>query len=197
MEFHPQRLILAFLLLSLTAHGEGSQTATSVQDSNCTLTANPDISGVGVRISFYLQGLIVIFGPLIFDTDTDAVEIAFRNAFLTAASLTMSTFVYARTPGSLSLADGLIVTLMTDFLVWAPLLHIHTVVGTKRKPSRFLLFTYIFGTILTGLHGLVVWIHIDTYAAIPRCNPNSSMKLVLLGCPLPATSRGLRGFAIW
>ena len=122
--------------------------------------------------------------------DTEGI---FRNAFFTSVALTISAFVYGRTPGGLSLLDGLLVTILTSLIT------IGAVYNAKflYQGKKALKIAYFLHAITLVTYGLAVWTHVNTYGTTPGCNINSSVKFVIFGHSVTATSKGLRGFAIF
>jgi hypothetical protein len=55
---------------------------------------------------------------------------------------------------------------------------------------------YILHLIFCVAFGLMVWVQVNTYGTTPECNLNSSVKFVVFGHSISATSKGLRGFGI-
>jgi hypothetical protein len=105
----------------------------------------------------------------------------------------VAAFIYGRAPGSLSLVDGLLVTFLPIVITIGAVFSILTLL--KAKPM--LKFAYFLHTLLSVVFGLIVWVHVDTYGTTPGCNLNSSVKFVLFGHSIIATSRGLRGYSIF
>ena len=120
-------------------------------------------------------------------------EGTFRNAFFTSVALTISAFVYGRTPGGLSLLDGLLVTILTSLITIGAVHNAQFLYQGKKA----LKIAYFFHLITLVAYGLAVWTHVNTYGTTPGCNINSSVKFVIFGHSVSATSKGLRGFAIF
>jgi len=164
--------------------------------------------GIGVRVAFYIQGFITILGPRQFITiscndhslmnyirfsEHGDTEGTFRNAFFTSVALTISAFVYGRTPGGLSLLDGVLVTILTSLITIGGVYNARILYQGKKA----LKVAYFFHIITLVAFGLTVWRNVNTYGTTPGCNINSSVKFVLFGHSVSATSKGLRGFAIF
>ena len=126
--------------------------------------------------------------------NVEETESAFRNAFFTSVALTVSTFIYGRTPAGLSLLDGLIVTFLPYVITVGGAYNALTVLMQGKATLKF---AYALHIIMCVAFGLTVWVHIDTYGATPGCNLNSSVKFVVFGHSVVATSRALRGFGIF
>lgn len=120
-------------------------------------------------------------------------ESAFRNAFFTSVALTISTLIYGRTPGSVSLVDGLLVTFLPIVITIGAVSDTYLLSHGKKT----LKFAYILHLLFCVAFGLIVWVHVDTYGTTPGCNLNSSMKFVVFGHSVTATSKGLKGFGIF
>jgi hypothetical protein len=125
--------------------------------------------------------------------NVEETESAFRNAFFTAVSLTISTLIYGRNAGSLSLVDGLIVTFLPYVVTVGAANNTLAIVQGKTT----LKLAYILHLVFCASFGLAVWANIDTYGTTPGCNLNSSVKFVVFGQSVGATSKGLRGFALF
>jgi hypothetical protein len=123
----------------------------------------------------------------------EETESAFRNAFFTSVALTISALIYGRTPGRLSLVDGLLVTFLPILITIGAVNDTHVLSHGKRT----LKLAYILHLLFCVVFGLIVWVHVDTYGTTPGCNLNSSVKFVVFGQSVMATSRGLRGFGIF
>lgn len=120
-------------------------------------------------------------------------ESALRNAFFTSVALTLSTIIYGRTPGGLSIVDGLIVTFLPYTISTGA--ENNTLALIQGKAT--LKFAYILHLAFCAAFGLLVWVNVDTYGTTPGCNLNSSAKFVVFGHSVGATSKGLRGFGIF
>ena len=108
-------------------------------------------------------------------------------------ALTLSTIIYGRTPGGLSIVDGLIVTFLPYIITIGA--ENNTLALIQGKPT--LKFAYILHLVFCIAFGLTVWVNVDTYGTTPGCNLNSSAKFVVFGHSVGATSKGLRGFGIF
>src|SRR5258705_9008583 len=124
------------------------------------------------------------------DGDTEGT---FRNAFFTSVALTISAFVYGRTPGGLSLLDGLLVTILTSLITIGGVYNANFLFKGKKS----LKIAYFFHLITLVAYGLTVWRNVKTYGTTPGCNINSSVKFVIFGHSVSATTKGLRGFSIF
>ncbi|KAK7682296.1 hypothetical protein QCA50_014499 [Cerrena zonata] len=69
-----------------------NSTTTLIPEANCTLQGNPDISGIGVRISFYLQNIFLVF--LVNRSYEDAPN-ALWTFIMTNVGLTLAAIVQA------------------------------------------------------------------------------------------------------
>jgi hypothetical protein len=107
-------------------------------------------------------------------------------------ALTISTFIYGRTPAGLSLVDGLIVT----FLPYVITIGAANNISTLFRSKTVLKVAYILHLIICVAFGLTFWTHVDTYGTTPGCNLNSSVKFVVFGHSVVATNKGLRRFGI-
>jgi len=119
-------------------------------------------------------------------------ESAFQNAFFTSVALTISALIYGRTPGTLSLVDGLLVTFLPIIITIGAVNDTHIL----SRGSAMLKFAYIIHLAFCVGYGIMVWVRVDDYATTPDCNLNSSVMFVVFGCAITATSRGLRAAGI-
>ncbi|EJD49768.1 hypothetical protein AURDEDRAFT_161320 [Auricularia subglabra TFB-10046 SS5] len=97
------------------------------------------------------------------------------------------------TTSSLSLSDALIV-LELSFIVIGPPQNLYI----SRKVSGGL--TRLTRAVFDSFHcslGLYVWVHVRTFGASAKCNPNDSVKFLILFINIPATASGLRGYEIF
>lgn len=123
----------------------------------------------------------------------EQTESALQNAFFTSVALTISTFIYGRTPGNLSLVDGLLVTFLPIVITIGAVNDTYILSHGKMT----LKLAYMLHLIFCVAFGLLVWVQVDTYGTTPECNLNSSVKFVVFGHSVTATSRGLKGFGIF
>ncbi|KAG8679060.1 hypothetical protein FRC08_017254, partial [Ceratobasidium sp. 394] len=86
-------------------------------DSNfCTdITANPDISGIGVRVAIYAQTFISMMVASLLPYHEKAFRDTSRNCYVVSGSLIIASLIAWKTKG-LSLFDGLIVTMLTTIM---------------------------------------------------------------------------------
>jgi hypothetical protein len=119
-------------------------------------------------------------------------ESAFQNAFFTSVALTISAPIHGRTPGTLSLVDGLLVTFLPIIITIGAVNDTHIL----SRGSAMLKFAYIIHLAFCVGYGIMVWVRVDDYATTPDCNLNSSVMFVVFGCTITATSRGLRAAGI-
>lgn len=97
------------------------------------------------------------------------------------------------TSAGLSLFDALIVLELSFLIVIGPLQNLYS-----RRVSGGLtrLAQAVFDTFHCAL-GLYVWVRARTFGASAECNPNSSVKFLILFISIRATAGGLRGFEIF
>jgi hypothetical protein len=123
----------------------------------------------------------------------EQTESAFQNAFFTSVALTISTLIYGRTPGNLSLVDGLLVTFLPIVITIGAVNDTYAL----SHGNMTLKLTYLLHLLLCVAFGLLFWVQVNTYGTTPGCNLNSSVKFVVFGHSVTATSRGLKGFGIF
>ncbi|QRW04242.1 transmembrane protein [Ceratobasidium sp. AG-Ba] len=147
----------------------------------CTqITANPDISGIGVRVAIYAQTFISMLVASWLPYHEKAFRDTSRNSYVVSGSLIIASII-AWKSGELSLFDGLIVTMLTTIMtafvtVNGP--YIRTL-GLSINISN----PWNFGVVQGENQG--------------PCDVNQKTLFVVFGHSVGATSRGLRGFAIF
>ncbi|KAG8763710.1 hypothetical protein FRC12_008436 [Ceratobasidium sp. 428] len=158
------------------------------------ITANPDISGKGVRVAIYAQTFISMMVASWLPSEK-AFRDTSRNSYVVSGSLIISSLI-AWKRGELSLFDGLVTTMLTTIMtafvtVNGP--YIRTLGLSINLAS--LLFTTFW-----CYWGLQIWSDPWSFG-LPAdgvdCTANQQTIFVVFGHSVGATSRGLRGFAIF
>ncbi|QRV90021.1 transmembrane protein [Ceratobasidium sp. AG-Ba] len=164
----------------------------------CTqITANPDISGIGVRVAIYAQTFISMLVASWLPYHEKAFRDTSRNSYVVSGSLIIASII-AWKSGELSLFDGLIVTMLTTIMtafvtVNGP--YIRTL-GLSINISSLLFTTF------WCYWGLQIWADPWNFGIVQGenqgpCDVNQETLFVVFGHSVGATSRGLRGFAIF
>jgi hypothetical protein len=123
------------------------------------MNTNADISGIGTRVSIYLQALmdliltVIAFKP-------EHLGIAVRTSLITATALIVSAFVQHNSYG-LSLFDAIVIGQLITIKI----------AGILRYPQT--ISTYISFAVfvsMTVAFQFWVWSHVDTFGSQPQCN---------------------------
>jgi hypothetical protein len=126
----------------------------------CIMTTNTDISGIGTRVSIYLQALmdltltVIAFKP-------EHLGIAVRTSLITATALIVSAFVQHHSAYGLSLFDAIIIGQLITIKI----------AGILRYPQS--ISTYISFAVFVSMtvsFQFWVWSHVDTFGSQPLCN---------------------------
>ncbi|KAG9098090.1 hypothetical protein FS749_004723 [Ceratobasidium sp. UAMH 11750] len=159
------------------------------------ITSNPDISGIGVRSAIYAQTFLSMCVASFLWDNEKAFRDTCRNSYVVSGSLITATLV-AWKMGQLSLFDALITSMLTTLM---------TVFVTVNGPYiRTLGLSINFASLLFTSFwcywGLQVWANVSTFSLPPyaqNCTANENTQFIVLGHSVSATSRGLRGFALF
>ncbi|KAG9098089.1 hypothetical protein FS749_004722 [Ceratobasidium sp. UAMH 11750] len=159
------------------------------------ITANPDISGIGVRVAIYAQTFISMMVASLLPYHEKAFRDTSRNSYVVSGSLIIASLIAWKT-NNLSLFDGLIVTMLTTIMtafvtVNGP--YIRTL-GLSINIASLLFTTF------WCYWGLQIWVdpwNFGLPAGEEGCTANQQTVFVVFGHTVGATSRGLRGFAIF
>ncbi|KDQ17188.1 hypothetical protein BOTBODRAFT_172261 [Botryobasidium botryosum FD-172 SS1] len=182
------------------------------------IAPNPDIAGIGVRVSIYAQNLLAFIPSILFlaDNDIDPIELESMGAIstsilVTACALLISAFIQAATFG-LSVYHALIVLNLSWINNMNAVVYCLLAVESEGAPIGALDFLRevfrmdIRGLIDSGaaaviglatLHlsamgalGLWVWSKVDEFGDQPQCTPYT--LYVLFGRSFSATDKPLR-----
>ncbi|KAG9105577.1 hypothetical protein FRC07_009168 [Ceratobasidium sp. 392] len=162
----------------------------------CTqITANPDISGIGVRVAIYSQTFISMMVASWLPYHEKAFRDTSRNSYVVSGSLIIASLIAWKTNG-LSLFDGLIVTMLTTIMT-----AFVTVNGPYiRTLGLSINLASLVFTTFWCYWGLQIWSDPWNFGLPPGqegCAANQKTVFVVFGHTVGATSRGLRGFAIF
>jgi hypothetical protein len=182
-----------------------------VQNASC-IPSNPDIAGIGVRLSIYIQTLLSFVPALLFasdgivDSEEEEVLCAiYTSLLLTACALVLSTIIQAATLG-ISVYHTLIV-LNLSWMVNAsaliicifPTIHWSSRTSFRKWmkrlwPSRLKQLPAIF---LLALHscamaslGVRVWAKVDSFGTSTQCTPE--IVMIIFFHDFSITSRTLQ-----
>ncbi|KAL5498538.1 hypothetical protein ACEPAH_1892 [Sanghuangporus vaninii] len=147
---------------------------------------NTDISGPGVRISFYFQAL---FLGLI-STRSESVEERASSLYMlicTNVALVITTFILGFRPDpNMSLHDAILVFYLLG-LSWITIFFSLPAYNRFRKKDKILQGFYIFHSYLIFAFVLAVLIKAPTFGMSPRCNRHA---VVVIFGDIPALSIG-------
>lgn len=176
------------------------------------IEANPDISGIGVRLSIYLQNFI---GPILtflafLDQkvevgELDVVEAASTSVLLTACALLSSAFVQARSLGMSTYHALIILNLAwmnnTNTFVYAIICsYQNTEKGRfftrlRLRPPRDRILPFLVGSLHLSFvagFGLWFWTTIDKFGTGAQCELQLPLLYPILGRQILVTSTALR-----
>ncbi|KAG8740075.1 hypothetical protein FRC12_016126 [Ceratobasidium sp. 428] len=162
----------------------------------CTaITANPDITGIGVRTAIYAQTFISMMIASLLPYHEKAFRDTSRNCYVVSGGLIIATLITWRTKG-LSLFDGLVVTMLTTIMT-----AFVTVNGpyTRTLGLSINLASLVF-TVFWCYWGLQIWSEPWSFglpANRTDCTANQDTIFVVFGQNVGATNHQLRGFAIF
>ncbi|CUA75532.1 hypothetical protein RSOLAG22IIIB_05930 [Rhizoctonia solani] len=162
-----------------------------------TIIANPDISGIGIRISIYVGTIISLLLSLVMSDarNVAAINDIYQHTVFTSTGLIISAIIQWKTQG-LSLFDGLIVTMLTSMMVGS------SVVDAYKMHSVGLtgVFTHLLNATFTSYWGIQVWQNPSTFG-IPlggeNCTASVETIFVVFGKNVQVTNSKLRGFALF
>jgi hypothetical protein len=185
-------------------------TAPTVMPPSPCINPNPDISGIGVRVSIYTQAFLSLVPLMLFAVDgkitrseRKALDTIYANILVTACALLISAFVQAATFG-LTVYHTLIVLNLSwinsaGAVAWS---YIDFLDGGDGKENRKiwarLPFPFSNGlpstlacahlSAMAGL-GIWVWSKVATFGDQPECTPETLM--ILFGHDIPVTNKPL------
>ncbi|KDN43750.1 hypothetical protein RSAG8_05940, partial [Rhizoctonia solani AG-8 WAC10335] len=146
--------------------------------------ANPDISGIGVRIAVYVQVGLNVLASTLLQSNLQLTRDAARTSYVLSLSLVLASIVQWKL-GGMGLFDALVgtqlATLMTVFMLFN-LRYISSLGLSINISSTLFLILYTYW-------GIQTW-------TFPPCPSNGLTQYVLFGKSIPATNPGLRIFAL-
>ncbi|KDQ56885.1 hypothetical protein JAAARDRAFT_36358 [Jaapia argillacea MUCL 33604] len=155
----------------------------------CTLTINPDLAGVGVRVAFYVEALLcIVCAPFISDPKL-WISLARWSLFYNLCLL-LSTIILLKTSQNISLVDGLVVTTLSslsDVAVYNAV--IWKEADTSAKTLRLALFS---NSLVYYVLGITVWASAPIFGLSSDCHTNAHVVFALIGFPVRATVLWLR-----
>jgi hypothetical protein len=169
---------------------------------------NPDIAGVGVRISIYVQSAVSLVQAIWYTCDGEldpneqrTLQFTLFSLAITAFALTLSAIIQAHTSG-LSVYHALIVLnlswmLMTSALIVSIFAILHTIksgINTLmpsllRKRTQTIVFPTLH-LLVVGCFGIWVWAEIDVFGDQPQCTPKTFTTI--FGHNVAATNKTIR-----
>ncbi|KZT59258.1 hypothetical protein CALCODRAFT_198945 [Calocera cornea HHB12733] len=182
-------------------------------ESSCVIAANPEIAGIGIRVSLYVQTVLVTvpvilvsFAPKsksgITEKLFEDLSLNIATVLVTGSAMLVSAFVQARLY-DFSLYHGLIVLNLSWLNVLTVLMPISVAemrgasgsgfrIGAVKSAPRnigFLLYVCAIGA-----YGIWLAYHMSDFGSYPDCN--SSVVWVVFGRSIQATAPGLRTFLL-
>jgi hypothetical protein len=128
--------------------------------TQCILNANPDICGIGVRVSIYVQAFLDLILTVI-ALEHEQLATTVRTTLLTAASLIISAFVQYHMKNGLSLFEAIVVTELISIklasVIQFPRTYI-TCVSLAIFQPLYVTFTFW------------VWSRVGQFGSQPDCN---------------------------
>ncbi|CAE6457290.1 unnamed protein product [Rhizoctonia solani] len=162
-----------------------------------TIVANPDILGIGIRISIYAGTILNLLQSVILSRGENkhAISDGYRDTVLTSAGLVMTAIITWKTQG-LSLFDGLIVTMLAGMMTVCGAISI-----CQMPTLGFTMnFSYLLFATFATYWGIQVWYNPATFG-IPsngeNCTASIETIFVVLGFDVQVTNSKLRSLALF
>jgi len=169
----------------------------------CQLTDNPDISGLGVRLAFYIQAYLTIIITFLPDAD---VQASYWTMTITAFALFTSALAL-HSMDELSLYQGILVSVLLYLHAYAaaasmqsstpsasPALPVNGKTARELEREWWIIrFKLTPPVLIATAFGLFLWIRAPIFGSQPECN--NKTLFVVLGLRLSATAGG-RVFAL-
>ncbi|KAJ7446503.1 hypothetical protein B0H11DRAFT_381601 [Mycena galericulata] len=168
-----------------------------MSDTQCVNYAvtNPDISGIGVRVSFYLQTFLLV---ILVDRSWQDAPIALWTFIATSFGLTIATIVQYRSNPPLTLFQGLQVSnlvWLANFGTFVALASYSRQKAASHKESNIRIradhrvkFGAMIQTILSMALTIYMWSTADTFGSIPECS--HLIKYMIFAVKVPALGAG-------
>jgi len=175
------------------------------------LNPNPEIAGIGVRVSIYIQALLNLAYTFVFAKDgkislyeSATLSTSSTNLFLTGCALLISAFIQGATSG-FSVHHALIILNISWINSFSAILYVTLGVVLSVSPTTFFeaglrplwtggLLRAIPLSILhlsgMGVLGIWVWAKVSTFGDQPECTP--ATFLTIFGHDIAVTSASLR-----
>lgn len=141
---------------SLHSTGLTIRMSTSTQ---CVMSANPDICGIGIRISIYVQAFLDLIFTLI-AYEHGQLNTTVRTTLITATSLIVAGFIQHSLYG-LSLFEAIIIIQLTTIKVAA-------IIRMSRSVSTFISYTIYLALYVSFVFW--VWTDVQNFGSQPECN---------------------------
>ncbi|KZP00381.1 hypothetical protein CALVIDRAFT_595203 [Calocera viscosa TUFC12733] len=158
-----------------------------------TFPTNPDITGIGVRISLYISTLIGFLMAFFFPHDLDSYRDSARASLVMSTSMIIAALYARYTQLGISLIDAQIVTMfVTAITACYYSVSKYDFGFTTRVAVRLHL-------ILSAVFGILVYYDVDHFGGAgyqPQCFPNEDFLFVIFSHTISATNQGLRIFAL-
>ncbi|KAJ1303047.1 hypothetical protein OPQ81_011248 [Rhizoctonia solani] len=146
--------------------------------------ANPDISGIGVRIAIYVQVALNVLATTAFQSNIQLTRDAARTSYILSISLIAASIAQWRAKG-MALFDALVgvqlASIMTVFMLFN-IRYISSLGLSINIPTTLFLALYTYW-------GIQTW-------NFPPCPSNALTVFVVFGKSVPATNSSLRVFAL-
>ena len=174
---------MSFRMVLRTYHHIGSRSCQSFpMISMCSFT------GIGVRVSFYIQHIRTIVMSLYYPSSVRLMQIRsnftaeetesfLQNAFLTSISFIPSTIMYVFKPGAFSILDGLLLP-----IIFGGPPYVDAIRGRADDSEHVEQLEGCFGSHQDASdEDMNMRAGISTYGFAPGCNANSTAKFIVLG----------------
>ncbi|KAJ7727826.1 hypothetical protein DFH07DRAFT_224636 [Mycena maculata] len=155
-------------------------------------TTNPDISGIGVRVSFYLQTFLLV---ILVDRSWEDAPIALWTFIATSFGLTIATIVQYQSSPQLTLFQGLQVSnlvWLANFGTFVALASYSRQKAASQKEPHGADYKVKFGAMVQTLFsmGLTIymWWTADTFGSMPKCS--HLINYMVFAIKVPALGAG-------
>lgn len=166
-------------------------------DTHCLNYAitNPDISGIGVRVSFYLQTFLLV---ILVDRSWQDAAIALWTFIATSSGLTIATIVQHQSNAQLTLFQGLQVSnlvWLANFGTFVALASYSRQKAASHKEPNIRIgadykvkFGAMMQTIVSMALTIYMWSTADTFGSIPECSRR--INYMIFAIKVPALGAG-------
>jgi len=159
--------------------------------SNCTLiAANPDVSGIGIRVNLYTTMLVMALVPNIPGVTSPLLNVVAGNAGISGVAL-LITAIVETAQQQLSLYHAIFILHILYFtgVMVAPGGNYNSSISTHSKRIIITLLTYGALLLFTG-YAFYVWAKAPSFGSSPECN--NEIKYVFFFHSVRATAGWLR-----